>query len=503
MVDISSKLDGICSLIEQGKYFTINQARQYGKTTTMELLRRSLEKQYVVLSLSFEEFGKETFANENQFVRDFLEIQLFPELELQKEDLNIFMEQNRKILTDKNEKFNLAKLSRIFTELCKTLDKPIVMMIDEVDSACNNQVFIDFLAVLRAGYMKRSRMKAFQSVILAGVYDVKNVKVKLEPDHEKHNSPWNIAADFDVDLGFSVEDIQTMLQDYMVEQHKKMDVISLAKLIFAYTSGYPYLVSYVCKKMDKEQLEWNGENIQKVIYEMPKETNPLFDDIIKKLEQHEGFRKMVERILLVGEEITFVRSNPDIDLGVVFGIFKNREQKVCISNEIFEMFIYEYMISMRRNRDDRLSNYSDTSLYVQNGKLDMDLVVRRFADFIKAEYREEDQAFIEQQGRLLFLCFIRPIINGTGHYAVEAQTRKNKRMDVQIFYGNEEFIVELKCWRGMKYEKEGYDQLAGYLDARGKEKGYMISFCRNKERPAEDRVFMYKAKEIVETIVMY
>ena len=199
MVDISSKLDGICSLIEQGKYFTINQARQYGKTTTMELLRRSLEKQYVVLSLSFEEFGKETFANENQFVRDFLEIQLFPELELQKEDLNIFMEQNRKILTDKNEKFNLAKLSR---------------------------VFIDFLAVLRAGYMKRSRMKAFQSVILAGVYDVKNVKVKLEPDHEKHNSPWNIAADFDVDLGFSVEDIQTMLQDYMVEQHKKMDVIS-------------------------------------------------------------------------------------------------------------------------------------------------------------------------------------------------------------------------------------------------------------------------------------
>ena len=71
---------------------------------------------------------------------------------------------------------------------------------------------------------------------------------------------------------------------------------------------------------------------------------------------------MVERILLNGEDITFVRSNPDIDLGMVFGIFKNKEQKVCISNEIFELFIYEYMISVRRNRDYRLSKSRDASM---------------------------------------------------------------------------------------------------------------------------------------------
>lgn len=43
MVDIRSKIDQIIAeYIETGKYFTINRARQYGKTTTMYLLEQQL-----------------------------------------------------------------------------------------------------------------------------------------------------------------------------------------------------------------------------------------------------------------------------------------------------------------------------------------------------------------------------------------------------------------------------------------------------------------------------
>ena len=61
-------------------------------------------------------------------------------------------------------------------------DKPIVLMIDEVDSACNNQIFIDFLALLRSNYLKRqkdSRYITFQSVILAGVTDIKHFRNRI------------------------------------------------------------------------------------------------------------------------------------------------------------------------------------------------------------------------------------------------------------------------------------------------------------------------------------
>ena len=55
MVDISKRIDTIMhDYIENGQYFTINRARQYGKTTTLYLLERRLQKEYLVLSLSFE-----------------------------------------------------------------------------------------------------------------------------------------------------------------------------------------------------------------------------------------------------------------------------------------------------------------------------------------------------------------------------------------------------------------------------------------------------------------
>lgn len=50
----------------------------------------------------------------------------------------------------------------------------------------------DLLAQLRVYYIDRAVRPTFQSVILAGVYDVKNLKRKIRPDEEhKVNSPWN------------------------------------------------------------------------------------------------------------------------------------------------------------------------------------------------------------------------------------------------------------------------------------------------------------------------
>ena len=90
----------------------------------------------------------------------------------------------------------LRMLFRYLTQLCKKAPKKIVLLIDEVDSASNNQVFLDFLAQLRALYLARKERTTFQSVILAGVYpagipschsaiqkiyDIKNLKQKIRP----------------------------------------------------------------------------------------------------------------------------------------------------------------------------------------------------------------------------------------------------------------------------------------------------------------------------------
>jgi hypothetical protein len=68
MVDISEKVRQTAAMVEKGQYFTINRARQYGKTTTIRQLEKVLlEKNYLVARISFEGVGDTPFENEKNF----------------------------------------------------------------------------------------------------------------------------------------------------------------------------------------------------------------------------------------------------------------------------------------------------------------------------------------------------------------------------------------------------------------------------------------------------
>jgi len=45
-----------------------------------------------------------------------------------------------------------------------------------------------------------------------------------------------------------------------------------------------------------------------------------------------------------------------------------------------------------------------------------------------------------------------------------------------VDFGTDEFIIELKLWRGSAYHQQGYGQLKEYLKKRGQKKGYLINF---------------------------
>ena len=71
MVDLSERLAEIRKMVDAGEYFTINRARQYGKTTTLNALKNVLKEEYVVVNLSFEGLTAANFSNEYSFVKAF------------------------------------------------------------------------------------------------------------------------------------------------------------------------------------------------------------------------------------------------------------------------------------------------------------------------------------------------------------------------------------------------------------------------------------------------
>ncbi|MDE6829543.1 MAG: 9-O-acetyl-N-acetylneuraminate esterase, partial [Lachnospiraceae bacterium] len=54
MVNITERLEKIKAMVDAGQYFTINRARQFGKTTTLKALEEFLKDDYIVISMDFQ-----------------------------------------------------------------------------------------------------------------------------------------------------------------------------------------------------------------------------------------------------------------------------------------------------------------------------------------------------------------------------------------------------------------------------------------------------------------
>lgn len=489
--------------IEYGSYFVINRGRQYGKTTTLRALEEYLKDEYLVLSLDFQEISSKKFSDETMFSKAFAD--KFRHA-LQNTDKD-YKDNLVKILSDfraDTPDVGLDDLFECLSDLCRQSLQPVVLMIDEVDSASNNQVFIDFLAQLRALYLKRDKVPTFHSVILAGVYHIKNLKLKIRKESEhQYNSPWNIAEDFDFTMSFSSRQIAAMLEEYETDHQTGMDIPNIAEEIFQYTSGYPVLVSSICKYIDEKfNQAWSKKGVETAVKKILDDSIPLFESMIRHLSEYPEIKKMFQSILFEGREFSFNPDTKEMNLAFMFGYTVNRNGMIQIANRIFETRLYNYFFS-----EEELSNAivntakKNKSFFVHDNRLDMDTVMKKFVEYFDDIYGHNTEQFLEENGRKLFLLFLKPIINGVGNYYIEAQTRNERRTDIVVDYLGEQFIIELKIWHGNEYNERGERQLTDYLDYYHQDKGYMLSFNFNKKKETGVKEITPGNKKIIEAVV--
>lgn len=510
MVNLDLRIREIKKLIDSKKYFSINRGRQYGKTTTLDMLQEKLRSQYSIFYISFEGLGEESFHNESAFCRLFAGL-LYDTIDYGEIDgVGEAAESALKDMSKTDSKAaDFRTLSNLISMICKTAEKPVVLMIDEVDQAGSQPIFLSFLGMLRSKYLKMRQRPTFQSVILAGVYDIRNLKLKIrsEQEHQK-NSPWNIAAEFDVNMGFDVGQIQEMLSEYELDHSTGMDIGEMSGLLYSYTSGYPFLVSRLCKILDEKILgirrpyPWTKEGFLEAVKILSFEKNPLFDSLVNKLYDYPELGEMIRSILFTGDSIPYNSGNHVIDIASMFGFIKNNHGTIAIANRIFETRLYDQFLSEKEvnSRIFKEGNI-DKNQFVQNGVLDMDQVLKKFMVHWNDLYHSADEKFIEENGRKFFLLYLKPIINGTGNYYIESRTRDNGRTDIIVDYRGRQYIIEIKIWRGDEYHKRGEAQLADYLEAYHAKKGYLLSFNFNKNKKAGAKEIVCGDKVILEVVV--
>ncbi|MCD8129834.1 MAG: ATP-binding protein [Lachnospiraceae bacterium] len=537
MVDLSSRLEQIKKMVDNGDYFTINRGRQYGKTTTLNALAEYLRSDYEVVSLDFQTMSTMSFEDEQAFVAAFSEelldsVAAFPE-GIEEQFLE-FVEGTARINS-------LNSLFRVIKSWCGKMDRGVVLIIDEVDTATNNQVFLDFLAQLRAYYLKRPKAATFQSVILAGVYDIRNIRRKIRPEEEhKTNSPWNtrvsneengslltfddctrdqmaftpfdIAADFNVEMNFSASDIAGILREYEADYHTGMDIGDMSNRIYDYTTGYPYLATRLCKFMDEkipgsEEFPakadaWTKDGLVEAVKLLVNETNALFLSLKGKLEDYPKLRIVLYDLLFTGKPIPYTAMNDYIEIAAMFGFIRNEKGTAVIHNRIFETVLYNWFMS-DEYMDSKLydAGLQGKSQFITGGHLNVRRILERFVESFDDLYGDQDEAFLEEAGRRYFMLFLKPIINGEGNSYVEARTRNRERTDLVIDYHGEQFVIECKIWRGNAYHERGEQQLTDYLDYYHLKKGYMLSFNFNKKKQIGVREITLGDKVLVEAVV--
>jgi hypothetical protein len=173
-----------------------------------------------------------------------------------------------------------------------------------------------------------------------------------------------------------------------------------------------------------------------------------------------------------------------MQLGLMFGFLSKGADGLQIHNKIFEIRITNYFISMNKRlwRDKEMPQSAADDI-ICDGVFDMERCLTKFKKHYAAIFTGKDFKMLERDGKLIFLTYLVPLINGVGFYHFEPETRDLGKMDLVVDYLKQQFILELKIWRGDSRHEDAYRQLAAYLKSQNTDCGYLLPFDFRKTTP--------------------
>lgn len=507
-------LKEILFLIEQEKYFVLHAPRQTGKTTCMLALMEYLNNRddYTCLYCNVEaaQAAREDIGAAMAVILDDM-------AQRAEEYLNDdFLRDNIKEILSGS---HLSALNSMLTKWCRRTEKPLVLILDEIDSLVGDTL-ISVLRQLRSGYDKRPASFP-QTVILCGVRDIRDYRIHSSrgKDVITGGSCFNIKAE-SLRLGdFNKEEIFSLLELHEKETGQIMEKAAGEK-IWELTNGQPWLVNalaYDSCFRNKEGRD-RGRPITCEMIEQSKE------NLINRRETHlhqladklreERVRRVIGPMLSTGVE-RFSYTEPDIQYLIDLGLInRSRTGELSIANPI-----YMEIIPRELTWAEQSDIHEHTAWYVNSaGFLDMDRLLAKFQEFFRehSEHWMERFQYKEAGPQLLLQAFLQRIVNSGGRVEREYGLGR-MRTDLLVIWDcrktvdssqrtdegkgqgeRQKVVIELKIlYKSLeKTIVEGLKQTAAYMDRCNAGEGHLVIFDRREDIRWEEKIF--KREEEVE-----
>ena len=396
------------------------------------------------------------------------------------------------------ERFGAGALGAALTRWCMAEPKPVVLLIDEIDSLIGDTL-ISVLRQLRAGYDQRP--DGFpQSVVLCGVRDVRDYRIHASSENTviTGGSVFNVRAESLRVGDFTEAEMRALLLQHTAETGQVFTPEALAT-VRKQTCGQPWLVNALCRKAcfdtgagrDRTRAI-TADAILDARERLILSRQVHLDQLADKL-QEDRVRRVVEPLLTGASESEFFARDLEYvrDLGLIAG-----DNPPRIANPI-----YADVVPRELTYAAQATLIQDPAWYVDTGGgLDVDKLLAAFQTFFRehSEHWVERFEYREAGPQLLLQAFLQRIVNSGGRIEREYGLGRG-RTDLLIVWPRGEgaagradrFVIECKVLhRGLEETiREGLAQTAGYLDRCAAQAGHLVIFDRTAGKRWDDKIF--------------
>ena len=505
-------LEDILMLIRQKRYFVLHAPRQTGKTSCMLALRDYLNQEGDYLCVYANVEAGQASRNDKATVIKSTVDNLVNEIQLISKDTKA-TEIRDEVQTTGTD----AMLSQFLSLFCQSLDKPFVLILDEIDALVGDSL-VSVLRQIRSGYTNRP--KAFpQTIILCGVRDVRDYRIVLSnQDIVTGGSAFNIKAE-SLRLGnFSKEEVHELYMQHTRETGQQFDEACFP-MVWEATEGQPWLVNALAR-----EVTWSmKENRNRSVTITPEMIDRAKEQIIYRRDTHidiliyklqEPRVKRVIEPMLSGEEEVDDKAIPTDDTLYVADmglITLERGKPRRIANGIYREIIPRELTWNTQNsllQEPQWYQNADNSINMEKLLLDFQQFFRQNADSWIGKFD-----YAEAGPQLLLQAFLQRIVNGGGYIDREYGLGR-KRTDLLIRkpltdgYGGpiQRVVLELKIKRGAldAVIKKGLQQTAEYMDTVGSvDEGHLIIFDRDGQKSWDERIWHRPYEQDGRTIVVW
>ena len=332
-------LDDILMLIRQKRYFVLHAPRQTGKTSCLLALRDYLNKEGKYLAVYANVEGGQALRNELRGV-------IKATIDIIANELDMVCDTSYQHIRDDVQNLEPASMLTVYlSRLSMAIDKPLVLLIDEIDSLVGDSL-VSVLRQLRSGYANRPA--AFpQSVILCGVRDVRDYRIVLSnQDIVTGGSAFNIKAK-SLRLGnFSKEEIHELFMQHTHETGQEFDE-DCFPIIWSATEGQPWLVnaiglevtSNMCENRDRS-VRITPDMVERAIENIIYRRDTHIDILINILKE-DRVRRVIQPMLANSYNASdYLIPSDDILYAEEVGlIMRERGKPRRISNNIYRQII--------------------------------------------------------------------------------------------------------------------------------------------------------------------